>query len=373
MPNNQKKNTTPLSYKSAGVDIDAANQLTQKIGILAKTTNRSGTMSDIGGFGALFDLKQAGYRDPILCSATDGVGTKLRLAIACNQHRNIGIDLVAMCVNDLLVQNAEPLFFLDYFACGTLDLTQSEAVIASIAKGCRIANCALIGGETAEMPGMYGNNDYDLAGFAVGAVEREHIMGVLPENHGFYAIGLPSSGLHSNGYSLVHRILEINSPDLNALPPFDNGDQQTLAEILLTPTRIYVKPLQTLARASHNGKDNLLSGACHITGGGFYENLPRILPKDAHLTVAKDAIATPPIFNWLMREGNIAPHEMYRTFNMGIGMIIFTRHCNHALDCLRESGEQPVLLGEIVPWINSGINSGLPQTPQIRIANLDES
>ena len=295
------------------MNIDAAEQLIDRIKPLAKATHRAGVDSNIGGFGALFDLKKAGFKDPILCSATDGVGTKLRLAIDHKTHHTIGIDLVAMSVNDLLVQNAEPLFFLDYFACGKLNLETATEIINSISDGCKIANCALIGGETAEMPDMYHGEDYDLAGFAVGAVERRKKLSArLPNNQGFTAIGLPSSGLHSNGYSLVRKIIERAQPNLNDAPPFDDGDNnRAFIDLLLTPTKIYTNAVQALSNA------DLLSGACHITGGGFYENLPRGLPDNAKLAVDSSAIAEQKIFSWLKQAGNVPTREMYRHFQYG--------------------------------------------------------
>ncbi len=327
-----------LTYRDAGVDVDKGNQFADRIKHMVKAThqNRAGVMSDIGGFAGLFDMKQAGFNDPILVSATDGVGTKLRLAIDCQHHHQVGIDLVAMCVNDLLVQKATPLFFLDYFACGALDLTVAEQVIGGIVEGCKQANCALIGGETAEMPGMYQQTDYDLAGFAVGAVERQDVTDNVPIDDDCVAIALPSSGLHSNGFSLVRKILQQAGSRLDDAPPFadENFTDKNFGQLLLTPTKIYVKPIHALLQ------QKLLLTSCHITGGGFYENLPRILPDNIALVIDGSKLRTPPIFNWLAQSGNMTHDELYRTFNMGVGMVLLvkTQDAEQALNLLTDEG-----------------------------------
>ncbi len=302
----------PLTYADAGVSIAAGNALVRAIGPLAKSTARPGADAELGGFGGFFDPRAAGYKDPLLVAANDGVGTKLRLAIDTGRHDGVGIDLVAMCVNDLIVQGAEPLFFLDYFASAKLVPAVAEAVVASIADGCRQAGCALIGGETAEMPGMYAGGDYDLAGFAVGAVERgEQLTGdrVAP---GDILLGLASSGAHSNGFSLIRKLIEGVALDRPA--PFDI--ERTLADALLEPTRIYVRPLLPVIRA---GKINALA---HITGGGLLENVPRILPEGAHARIDAGAWLQSPLFAWLQARGRIEPGELARTFNCGIGMVL---------------------------------------------------
>ena len=301
-----------LSYKDAGVDIDAGNALVEAIKPLAKATARPGADAALGGFGGLFDLKAAGYRDPLLVAATDGVGTKLKLAIAAGRHDSVGIDLVAMCVNDLVVQGAEPLFFLDYFATAKLEGPQAEAVVRGIARGCEIAGCALIGGETAEMPGLYAAGDYDLAGFAVGAVEREAVLTGQGVAAGDVILGLESDGLHSNGFSLVRRILEAAEVDPAGPAPFD--PERRLDEALLAPTRIYVKPC--LAAIAAGG----VRALAHITGGGLVENLPRVIPDG--LTTRLDGLAwpVPPVFAWLAKAGGVAAAAILRTFNCGIGM-----------------------------------------------------
>ena len=303
-----------LTYKDAGVDIDAGDALVEAIKPLARSTDRAGTMGGLGGFGALFDLKAAGFKDPILVSGTDGVGTKLKIAIETGIHDKLGIDLVAMCVNDLLVQGATPLFFLDYYAVGKLEVEAGRAVVQGIAEGCRQAGCALVGGETAEMPGLYAAGDFDLAGFAVGAVERDAI---LPRDVGAgdLLIGLASSGPHSNGYSLVRRIVELSELPWDAPAPFAPG--QSLADALLTPTRIYVKDLLPLAAAGQ------VKAMAHITGGGLPGNLPRVLP-DATVAEVRPPAGrqVPPVFRWLMRTGGVAPAEMLRTFNCGFGLVL---------------------------------------------------
>jgi phosphoribosylformylglycinamidine cyclo-ligase len=301
-------------YRDAGVDINAGNTLVENLKPLARATRRAGSMADIGGFGALFDLKAAGYRDPILVSATDGVGTKVLLAARCRLHRGIGIDLVAMCVNDLVVQGAEPLLFLDYFATGRLDQTTALAVLDGIAAGCRDAGCTLIGGETAEMPGLYEKEHYDLAGFSVGAVEREE---VLPRNTvapGDVLLGLASSGVHSNGFSLVRLILEETNADLEGPAPF--APTRSLGEALLTPTRIYVRSCLAAIRSG------AVKALAHITGGGLVENLPRVLPAGTVARIDARTWQFPPVFGWLADKGRLGVDDVARTFNNGIGMVL---------------------------------------------------
>ena len=300
-----------ITYADAGVDIDAGNELVERIKPAAKRTARPGTMAGLGGFGALFDLKGAGYNDPILVAATDGVGTKLRIAIDTGNVDTIGVDLVAMCVNDLVCQGAEPLFFLDYFATGKLKLEEATRIIEGIAKGCEDSGCALIGGETAEMPGMYAHDDFDLAGFAVGAMERGQD---LPRevSAGDVLLGLTSSGVHSNGYSLVRKIVERSGLKWSDLCPFDNG---TLGQALLAPTTLYVKGAVAAV------KDNAVHALAHITGGGLTENLPRVLPEGLGADIDLDAWTLPPIFGWLSEHGGIDQAEMLKTFNCGVGMI----------------------------------------------------
>ena len=331
--------TNGLSYRAAGVDIDAGDALVEAIKPLARATHRPGVMGGLGGFGALFDLKAAGFTDPVLVSSTDGVGTKLKIAIETGIHDTVGIDLVAMCVNDLVVQGAEPLFFLDYFATGKLEVTQARAVIAGIAEGCRQAGCALVGGETAEMPGMYDMGDYDLAGFAVGAAERDRL---LPTDiaAGDAVLGLASTGVHSNGYSLVRRVVAASGLDWSAPAPF--ASDSSIGRALMTPTRIYVKSLLALHRAG------LLKAAAHITGGGLVGNLPRVLPDG--LSAAIDPTwPVPPVFRWLARTGGIDAREMLRVFNCGIGMAVVVSDAADATAILAEAGETVSPLGTIVP------------------------
>ena len=306
-----------LTYKDAGVSIDAGNALVKAIGPLARSTARPGADAELGGFGGFFDLQAAGYSDPLLVAANDGVGTKLKLAIETGRHEGVGIDLVAMCVNDLIVQGAEPLFFLDYYATGKLDNGVAAAVVASIAEGCRQAGCALIGGETAEMPGMYAEGDYDLAGFCVGAVERDKVLTGADIRPGDVVLGLPSSGVHSNGFSLVRRIIAERGWNLDENLPGEGG--RTLAEILLEPTRIYVRELLPLVQS---GK---IKGLAHITGGGLLENIPRVLPDNCHAVVHTSRWQLPPVFAYLQQGGSIAPEEMARTFNCGIGMAVIVQ------------------------------------------------
>lgn len=326
-----------LTYRAAGVDIDAGDALVEAIKPLARATSRPGVLGGLGGFGALFDLKAAGFRDPVLVSTTDGVGTKLKIAIDTGIHDTVGIDLVAMCVNDLIVQGAEPLFFLDYFATGKLSVDQARQVIAGIAEGCRQAGCALVGGETAEMPGMYAAGDYDLAGFAVGAAERDTLLpGVV--GPGDTLLGLGSSGVHSNGFSLVRRVVEASGLGWNAAAPFAAGE--TVGRALMAPTRIYVKSLLALHHAG------LLKAAAHITGGGLPGNLPRVLPAGTR-AVIDTAWPVPPVFTWLAHAGGVAPAEMLRVFNCGVGMVIVTADPGAAEAALRASGETVCRLGRI--------------------------
>ncbi len=320
-----------LNYKQAGVDIDAGNELINRIKPFAKATKRLGADSDLGGFGALFDLKKCNFRDPVLVSSTDGVGTKLKVAIEVGKHDTIGIDLVAMSVNDLVVQGAEPLFFLDYFACSKLEVEVATQVIKGIADGCKLAGCALIGGETAEMPGMYSGGDYDLAGFAVGAVEREEIL-PRETNAGDVLLGLSSSGLHSNGYSLARYILQQNSIKLTEM-----------GEELLTPTKIYVK---SCLEAIRSKKVKALS---HITGGGLTENLPRVLSKNVTPKINFKSWERPEIFNKLQLLGKVTDEEMYRTFNCGIGMVLVVEknHAEEVKNILTKAGEEVSIIGEL--------------------------
>ncbi|TQF77188.1 phosphoribosylformylglycinamidine cyclo-ligase [Elioraea sp. Yellowstone] len=330
-----------LSYRDAGVDIDAGDALVERIKPLAHATARAGTMGGIGGFGALFDPRAAGYADPVLVATTDGVGTKLRIAIETGRHRSVGIDLVAMCVNDLVVQGAEPLFFLDYFATGRLEVDEAAHVIAGIAEGCRIAGCALIGGETAEMPGMYRGGDYDLAGFAVGAAERGRLLPRGDVGPGDVLLGLASSGAHSNGFSLVRRIFGADAARWSSPCPWQPG--ASLGEALLEPTRIYVASLLRLHRAG------LLKAAAHITGGGLPGNLPRVLP--AGVVAALDAAAwpVPPVFRVLAHQGGVAAEEMLRVFNCGIGMVVVVaaERADEAAAMLRGAGETVHRIGEL--------------------------
>jgi phosphoribosylformylglycinamidine cyclo-ligase len=332
-----------LTYADAGVDIDAGNALVEKIKPLVRATRRRGTDAEIGGFGGLFDLKAAGFRDPILVAANDGVGSKIKIAIESGIHDTVGIDLVAMCVNDIIVQGAEPLFFLDYYATGKLDTEAAAQVVAGIAEGCREAGTALIGGETAEMPGLYAGKDYDLAGFAVGAVERDRVLPRVDVEAGDIVFGLPSSGLHSNGFSLVRRVVADSGLTWQAEAPFAAG--QPLATALLTPTRIYVRPLLAALQAT-----DAIKALAHITGGGFPENLPRVVPDGLGFSLNLDAVPVAPVFRWLAATGGIAPAEMLRTFNCGIGMVVVAARAraDEVLSALRQAGESPVDLGEIV-------------------------
>ena len=331
-----------LTYAAAGVDIDAGNALVDAIKPLARSTRRPGADASLGGFGALFDLKAAGFSDPLIVTTTDGVGTKLKIAIDTGLHDTVGIDLVAMCVNDLLAQGAEPLMFLDYYATARLEVEVARRVVAGIAEGCRQAGAALVGGETAEMPGMYSHGDYDLAGFTVGAVERD---GVLPrldrQRAGDVLIGLASSGPHSNGYSLIRRIVERSGLDWSAAAPFAPG--QTLAEALMVPTRIYVKPVLPLVKAG------LVKAVAHITGGGLIENPPRVIREGLAARFDWSAWALPAVFQWLQETGGVSDHEMRRTFNCGIGLMLVVEASQAApvLAALLNAGEDAFVIGEL--------------------------
>ncbi len=328
---------TSLSYKDAGVDIDAGNALVERIKGVAKRTRRPEVMGGLGGFGALCRIP-AGYREPILVSGTDGVGTKLRLAIDLKKHDTVGIDLVAMCVNDLIVQGAEPLFFLDYYATGKLDVDTAAAVVTGIGAGCEQSNCALVGGETAEMPGMYEGEDYDMAGFCVGVVEASEIIDGSKVAAGDALIALASSGPHSNGFSLIRKILEVSKADVQQ--PLG---ESTLANALLAPTRIYVKPVLKLL------KECEIHALSHITGGGFWENIPRVLPENTKAVIDGSSWQWPEVFNWLQKSGNVETYEMYRTFNCGVGMIIALPQdqVDAALALLKAEGENAWLIGHI--------------------------
>jgi phosphoribosylformylglycinamidine cyclo-ligase len=337
-------NHPPISYRDSGVDIEAGNALVEAIKPLARSTRRAGADADLGGVGALFDLAAAGFKDPILVAANDGVGTKLRIAIDTGRHATIGVDLVAMCVNDLLAQGAEPLFFLDYFACGKLDVETARSVVAGIAEGCWQAGCALIGGETAEMPGMYAEADYDLAGFAVGAVERGAILPRADIATGDVLIGLAASGVHSNGYSLVRRLVAEEKLEWRAPAPF--APATTLAEALLVPTRIYVRPVLQAVRAT-----GAVKAIAHITGGGLSENIPRVLPAGlaAHVDLAR--WQAPAVFSWLARAGTLDDAEMLRTFNCGLGLVLVAAQAEaeKVFAALGAAGEAPVVIGEVEP------------------------
>ena len=331
-----------LTYADAGVDIDAGDSLIDMIKPMAKATTRAGVMGGLGGFGGAFDLKAAGYKDPILISGTDGVGTKLRIAIDSGNLDTVGIDLVAMCVNDVLANGAEPLFFLDYFATGKLAPENAAQVVSGIAAGCTLAGCALIGGETAEMPGMYEGDDFDLAGFVVGAAERDQLLPLMDDmKAGDVLIGLPSSGPHSNGYSLIRKVVSLAGLSWDDAAPF--AQDKTLGQALLEPTRIYVKSVLPVIRAG------LVKGLAHITGGGLTENTPRMLPD--HLTAEYDfdAINRPAVFDWLQHTGNIKEAEMQRAFNCGIGMVIAvdTDHADKALAMFIEAGEDAKIIGTL--------------------------
>lgn len=330
-------NKSSLSYKDAGVDIDAGNALVDRIKGVVKRTRRPEVMGGIGGFGALCELPSK-YKQPVLVSGTDGVGTKLRLAMDLKKHDTIGIDLVAMCVNDLIVQGAEPLFFLDYYATGKLDVDTAANVVTGIGEGCLQAGCALIGGETAEMPGMYHGEDYDVAGFCVGVVEKEDIIDGSKVSQGDAIIAVASSGPHSNGYSLIRKIIEVSGADVNT-----ELEGKTLADHLLEPTRIYVKPVLKMLESCE------VHAISHITGGGFWENIPRVLPDSTKAVIDGNSWEWPAIFNWLQENGNVTEHEMYRTFNCGVGLVIAlpAEQAQKAIDILNQEGENAWLLGSI--------------------------
>ena len=337
--NSDHSNAAQLSYRDAGEDIDAGDRLVENIKPFAKRTLRPEVLTGIGGFGALFEISKQ-YQNPVLVSGTDGVGTKLKLAFQLKKHDSIGIDLVAMSVNDILEQGAEPLFFLDYFACGKLDVQTATAVISGIAKGCELSGCALIGGETVEMPGMYPHDEYDLAGFAVGIVEKNRIITGAMIQEGDIVLGLASSGAHSNGYSLIRKIIERNQIDLSV-----DFDGKSLGDAIMAPTRIYVKPLLELM------KQLPIKGLAHITGGGLVENIPRILPDQVMAALQKNSWEMPPLFHWLQQQGNVSDHEMARVFNCGIGMVVVVAPADaeSAMNKLRASGESVWQIGEIKP------------------------
>lgn len=335
--NSDHSDAKQLSYRDAGVDIEAGDRLVENIKPLAKRTLRPEVITGIGGFGALFEISRK-YRNPVLVSGTDGVGTKLKLAFELERHDTIGIDLVAMSVNDILVQGAEPLFFLDYFACGKLNVETATAVVSGIAKGCELAGCSLIGGETAEMPGMYPRDEYDLAGFAVGVVEKDQIINGSTIQDGDIVLGLASSGAHSNGYSLIRKIIEQNCIDLSS-----NLAGKTIADIVMAPTHIYVKPILKLIQQLP------VKGLAHITGGGLIENIPRILPRGVIAVLRKNSWEMPPLFHWLQQQGNVAECEMARVFNCGIGMVIVIapENADSAIQSLSAEGETVWQIGEI--------------------------
>jgi phosphoribosylformylglycinamidine cyclo-ligase len=332
-----------LTYSSSGVDIDAGNRLVDLIKPMVKATARRGADAEIGGFGGLFDLKAAGFKDPVLVAATDGVGTKVKIAIETGLHDGIGVDLVAMSVNDLVVQGAEPLFFLDYFACGKLDPEAAAAIVAGVARACRESGCALIGGETAEMPGLYAAGDYDLAGFAVGAAERGTLLPRTDIAAGDAIIGIASSGVHSNGFSLARKVVERAGLGWNAPAPFAPG--MSLGAALLTPTRLYVRACLDAIRST-----GAVKGLAHITGGGYPDNIPRVLPAGLGARIDLAKIAVLPVFKWLARAGDIAEAEMLRTFNCGIGMIAIASPGAAAavIDILKAGGEQATRIGEVI-------------------------
>lgn len=334
---------TPLSYKDAGVDIDAGEALVSRIKSVAKATSRPEVMGGLGGFGALCRIP-TGYKSPLLVSGTDGVGTKLKLALQLNRHETIGQDLVAMCVNDLLVCGAEPLFFLDYYATGKLDVDTAATVIAGIGEGCQLANCALIGGETAEMPGMYQDEDYDLAGFCVGVVEESEVITGENVQKGDVLLALASSGVHSNGYSLVRKVIEVTNTDVNA---HTLADGTNLADALMAPTRIYVKLVNALQKSLGNANIHAMA---HITGGGLTENLPRVLPKNLAAQIDTSSWVLPEVFQWLQHGGNIDTLEMYRTFNCGVGFILVVPadQAKQAMNQLTAEGEQVWQIGQII-------------------------
>jgi phosphoribosylformylglycinamidine cyclo-ligase len=332
-----------LTYAQAGVDIDAGNRMVDLIKPLVRATARPGADAEIGGFGGLFDLKRTGFKDPVLVAANDGVGTKVKIAIETGRHDTIGIDLVAMSVNDLVVQGAEPLFFLDYYACGKLEPEVGAAVVAGISAGCRQAGCALIGGETAEMPGLYSGDDYDLAGFAVGAVERGEVLPRADIAEGDVILGLASSGVHSNGFSLVRKVVAKTGLPWTAPAPF--APTQSLGDAILEPTRIYVKSCLAAIRET-----KAVKGFAHITGGGFPDNIPRVLPKGLGARIDLTKVVVPPVFKWLANAGDIAQNEMLRTFNCGIGMIVVVapKDATAVTDAFKRAGEEVTTLGNVI-------------------------
>lgn len=348
MTDNKSPSTTKLSYKDAGVDIDAGNALVERIKEVTKQTRRPEVLSGLGGFGALCKLP-SGYKNPILVSGTDGVGTKLRLAMNLGKHDSIGIDLVAMCVNDLVVCGAEPLFFLDYYATGKLNVDIAADVVTGIAEGCKQAGCALVGGETAEMPGMYEGDDYDLAGFCVGVVEEDEIIDGKSVHLGDTIIGVASSGPHSNGYSLIRKIIEVSGVDLST----EMLGDKLLADALMEPTRIYITPLLDLIRECE------VHAIAHITGGGLLENIPRVLPNDTVAIIEGNSWPVPPVFDWLQKQGNVDTEEMHRTFNCGLGMVVCVpaSEAEKALDVLHQAGEQA--------WVIGQIQKAAPDSPQV--------
>ena len=333
------KNKNSVSYEDAGVSVERGNQLVERIKDSAKRTHRDGVMSGLGGFGALFDLTKLNYKQPVLVSGTDGVGTKLKLAIETGRHTTIGIDLVAMCVNDLLVQGAEPLFFLDYYACSKLDVDTASAVVKGIADGCDLSECALVGGETAEMPGIYQTGDYDLAGFCVGIVEKNQIIDGSKISQGDSIIAIASSGPHSNGYSLIRKLIDDTGVDLGL-----EIETKTLIDHLLEPTKIYTRSILPLLNQYP------VNGLAHITGGGLTENIPRVLPDFLHAEIRRNSISMPTIFNWLQEQGNITEQEMLRTFNCGIGMVLIASPGEEAniIETLNRQGEHAWNIGRII-------------------------
>ena len=344
MNSTDQASKTPISYKDAGVDIDAGNELVDKIKPYAAKTSRPEVLAGLGGFGSLFELPVERYRQPVLVSSTDGVGTKLKLAMTMGTHDTIGIDLVAMCVNDLVVQGAEPLFFLDYYATGKLHVDVAADVIKGIAAGCEQAGAALVGGETAEMPGLYQKDEYDLAGFAVGIVEKDGIIDGHKVAPGDALVGLKSSGAHSNGYSLIRKIIDVTDADL-----LERFDSKTLGEALLQPTRIYVKPLLSLFKKVE------VHALAHITGGGLLENIPRVLPENCVAQIRKNSWKQPKIFQWIQENGNVEEEEMLRTFNCGIGMVVIVKaaDADQTIQHLNKQGETAFLIGQISERANN--------------------
>ena len=328
-----------ISYKDAGVDISKGDELVRRLKKTINNTNKNGVIGELGGFGGLYDLSSLNYKQPVLVSGTDGVGTKIKVAIENNMHDTIGIDLVAMCVNDVIVQGAKPLFFLDYFACSELDINIAETVIGGINKGCSLAGCSLIGGETAEMPGMYEKHDYDLAGFCVGVVEKDQIITGKNIVAGDVLVALASSGFHSNGYSLIRKIINETNVDIN-----QNLDNKKILEHLLMPTRIYAKQILELI------KHTPVKSISHITGGGLIENIPRVIPNDLSVVINKDTWNMPKIFNWLSEKGGIGSHEMYKTFNCGVGLVLCVgkNNADEIINYLNNNGETSWLIGEVI-------------------------